>query len=426
MELDPGLIRRLNRQTVGGGEILVVVKDLVDHDVGLEDKGIRRARGWRAGNPPLPRTVRPPSAAAALDRNGVEHIGSRRAQQEEFVSAYRMESEQAVRESQATGGRQSQVGENTLAVSDAIAHDDAALQGEAVGAVVGQFDPEILIRRRRQFIEGQRHRGLVRGEILPAGGATDGVGEGPVPGRGACGVMVELGQRDAGAIGSDGPIAADAVVDFIHDTSGVVAEQELFAAVAEAAGEGAEEVGEAGGGGQVRWGRGDHDEAAPGDDGIGGEGVLDAAIERPAGDVEVHRHLVVELHPFQGGLVGGGMIHDLVEDQRGVGARDHCGKNQTVCCQEPLHGLISGKVSFRKKPGRLFHSTTLTVPEHLAMPLITDAESVEVRIAAGAVALSRRRRLAIFPFRNDGGRCKLGGVILATNRGEPLRAWPDA
>src|SRR5205807_7969599 len=56
---------------------------------------------------------------------------------------------------------------------------------------------------------------------------------------------------------------------------------------------------------------------------------LYAAIERPAGDIEVHRELVIEFDPFHGRFVGLGMIHDFVEHQGSI-----CADGKEAPCEQ--------------------------------------------------------------------------------------------
>ena len=131
---------------------------------------------------------------------------------------------------------------------------------------------------------------------------------------------VLLGQLAAG-----GPFAA---VGVGHGVLGVVervVEFELVLGVAEASGEGADDVGDGGVfGREGRQVRGDH-EPGSGVKGDVGEGVVDAAAEAPAGEVHGGAAAVVQLHVFlqhrlghERGLVVEGVIHDLADDEVGL------------------------------------------------------------------------------------------------------------
>ena len=72
------------------------------------------------------------------------------------------------------------------------------------------------------------------------------------------------------------------------------------------------------------------DEPAAGiDGGVGGEGKLEAFAEPPAGEIDVRYGGIIELDPFFENVGGGGMIKDLVDQDRRGGASDRSECEQT-------------------------------------------------------------------------------------------------
>ena len=100
----------------------------------------------------------------------------------------------------------------------------------------------------------------------------------------------------------------------------VVPQFESFAAVGQAPRERPKDIRGARGRNQIRGRKGHHEKAATRHDRSLGKFIDDPIGEIPIGNIHIHRHLVVELHPFELGLVGLGMEHDLVEHHGAVGA----------------------------------------------------------------------------------------------------------
>jgi len=101
----------------------------------------------------------------------------------------------------------------------------------------------------------------------------------------------------------------------------VVAQLEPFAGIGEPTKKRAISIGVTRRRRQSRRRNGDNEVTATRNDCAFRELELDAPVQRPAGEVHVHRHLAVQFEPFERRLVRRGVIHDFVEYHCAVGPR---------------------------------------------------------------------------------------------------------
>ncbi len=141
----------------------------------------------------------------------------------------------------------------------------------------------------------------------------------------AGGVYVLFGERDASAVGSNGPVSGDPVSHPVHEAVVPVEEFEPLAVVGQPARKWAEHIGHPGVVHQVHRRRGDDEITAAGNDRALGKPEINAPGQHPPRQVHIHRHLVMEFDPFHGRFIGCRVVHDLVEDHDTIGA-DRCNR----------------------------------------------------------------------------------------------------
>ena len=163
------------------------------------------------------------------------------------------------------------------------------------------------------------------GEIRASGRAADSRARPPVRGRTAGAELVALGEGSAGAVRRHGPRLTVPVAQFVHKPAIVVPQAQGVTGVGKMPGERAEYVRHTAGGLKRGW-IGSHDEIIAGSqDGISRKTKLNASLDAPVRQFDVNGHLVVQLHPFQRRIVGGRVIHDLVECNNGIRSRGRVG-----------------------------------------------------------------------------------------------------
>ena len=184
--------------------------------------------------------------------------------------------------------------------------------------------PEVGARTVEAPVLGEQHnRGSGRGgvcgrEIRAAGRAAHLRAHGPIARIKAAEIRMPFRQGNTTAVRPHRPLIVVPVTHGVHEPLIVVAEFEPFARVGEALLEGTQDLGQTRS--RRKRGRraGHHQVTASRHDGPGREGVINAALDGPSGDVHVHRHLVVQLDPFPKRFLALGMVHDLIEDQGAV------------------------------------------------------------------------------------------------------------
>ena len=150
-------------------------------------------------------------------------------------------------------------------------------------------------------------------EVHRAGCAARLFARRPILRRAARGIRIALGKGSPGTIRRHRPVVVHIVADFIDEAPAVVAQLKRAAVVVEPAGERPKHSGQSRARHQRRWRDGHDKVAAPANDRVRGERVINRAADGPVGHVDVHREQVAQLHPFHRGLVGCGMIHDFIE-----------------------------------------------------------------------------------------------------------------
>ena len=173
--------------------------------------------------------------------------------------------------------------------------------------------------------ETRDHRARRRRKIDRARRATRLRARGPARGVGGVGKRIAFRERDAAAVGRDGPGAVVAVAQLVHRAVVVIAEAQRLAGVAQRAGEGPERAGI-----HPRRLR-QHEPRAGRDDGAVRECEIHAARNAPAGQVHVHAHDIDQLDELRRLARTAGVVVDFVEDDYGV-IRRRC--VQAGCAEE--------------------------------------------------------------------------------------------
>ncbi len=187
-----------------------------------------------------------------------------------------------------------------------------------VGAQVraGGFVFPTGVQRNR---DGCLDRSELFGKIGRTGSAARLTALRPILNRFAGRTGSDLCQRGARTVGRHRPGILVAVGDFVHQPVVVVAQHEPFAAVGEFSRVRPQRVLEASVCLQDGGTLGNHQIPAAGDYGSFDKRELHAPIQRPAREIHIHGHLVVQLDPLHARLIVGRMVHDLVEDHRTIG-----------------------------------------------------------------------------------------------------------
>ncbi len=310
VQFDPRRVRFIVGIEGRGG----VIHDLVDDDVLVEGEAIGLSRCRCERECPFACTGRVSSAEPVVHHGGIDH--SSRGAQKQLIAGHGVCAQHGLGHDQCAVGRHHFRCEYVAACCRTVDGQDVVGHRKRCERGVDEFDPEAVGQGGRRFVDGEADGD---GRYVDRSRRSADVGA-PCPARGigAVAVGVGLAERDTGSVGRDGPVVRVAVVDDIHQPAAVVTQSQFLARVAEPPFERAEDIGESVLGGDVVGGERDDAEATGRDEDTVGYVILHPSPQPPARDVEVVGELVVQLDPFQGRLVRGGVVHDLVEDYAGA------------------------------------------------------------------------------------------------------------
>ena len=162
--------------------------------------------------------------------------------------------------------------------------------------------------------ERPSNNGIRAGKVSGARRASGYDAGSPVLGRITAGIGITLGQCGARAVRSDGPFSAVTIFHFIHQAAIPIAQAERAGRIIKATGKRTDDVGQAGAGLKRGGVVGDYQIAASGNDCAFGKSELNGAADGPGREINIDSHLIVQFHPFIGGLIARRVIVDFIED----------------------------------------------------------------------------------------------------------------
>ena len=161
-------------------------------------------------------------------------------------------------------------------------------------------------------------RVIGRREIANARRSVHEHARGPILRRPARQIRIALGERCARTIRCHRPFAPIAIFDLVHQSIVAIAQLELPAAIVQPAGKRTHDIPDALGRLQCRRVRCNHQISAARNDRSFRKCEIHRSFQRPLGQIDVDRHLVVQFHPFVQRLVAHGMIMNFIEHHHAV------------------------------------------------------------------------------------------------------------
>ena len=215
---------------------------------------------------------------------------------------------------------------------------NAIAERDYVAAVVQQLHPERRVGCARKLVNRHRHRRRGGNKVFRAGRAAVLPAGLPVCGRAAGPVPINFRERRTGAIRGHRPIALGAESEAVHQAARVIVQIQRAAVVVQRADEWPKHIrGETSGRLKLRRIPRQQNVAAARHPRAVWKRVVRVAADPPVRDVHGHRHLIVKFHPLHPGFISGGMIHDFIEDQDGVGAIGRAGGQTRSHCRLRRH-----------------------------------------------------------------------------------------